>query len=116
MSDHVFDPEFSGKIKDLFAERFGAVQKDSALRSLRMVYKDNLLRDAEVQVNADEVDTDLLAELAWYRKEVQRLTGEVNAMTQRMMNNEKAVKQANQEKKDALITVQSIESTLNETR
>ena len=41
MSDHVFDPEFSSKIKDLFSERFGAVQKDSALRSLRMVFKEN---------------------------------------------------------------------------
>ena len=48
MSDHVFDPAFSGKIKELLAERFGVVQKDSALRSLKMVYKDNLLREAEV--------------------------------------------------------------------
>ena len=54
----------------------------------------------------------MLADLAWYRKEVQRLTGEVNAMRHKMMQNEKAVKQANQEKMDALVIVQSIESTL----
>ena len=40
MTDHVFDPEFSKKIKLLFSNKFKTVQYDSALRGLEMVYRD----------------------------------------------------------------------------
>lgn len=40
MTDHVFDPDFSTKIRLLFSKKFKTCQYDSALRSLSMVYKD----------------------------------------------------------------------------
>ena len=49
MEDPAFDPYFAENLRRLFAERFSVVQKDSALRSLKMVYKDIEYHDVEMQ-------------------------------------------------------------------
>lgn len=40
IKSHVFDPDFQAKIKWLFSEKIANAQRDSAMRSLTMVYKD----------------------------------------------------------------------------
>jgi len=48
IKSHVFDPDFQAKIKYLFSERIAEAQKDSALRSLAMVFKDNKFVDVGI--------------------------------------------------------------------
>ena len=48
MEDFCFDPDFSKNLKRMFAERFEKVQYDSALRSLKMVFKDTKFTDVAV--------------------------------------------------------------------
>ena len=41
-----------------------------------MVYKDIEYHDVEMQAEAEEIDKDLVAEVAFYKKEMTRMLGE----------------------------------------
>ena len=101
MEDHVFDPDFSSKITLLFANKFKIVQYDSALRGLKLVFKDTQFSDMAIQAKEEDIDYDLIAEMTFYKKEIARLQGEVNAMRYKMMTNEKTTQAANKDKVEA---------------
>ena len=46
ISQHIFDPYFQDKIKELFTSRIATAQNDAAYRSLRMVCKELNTTDA----------------------------------------------------------------------
>ena len=94
MQDHIFDPEFTDKLKEQFSRLFRVVQKDSALRGLEMVFKDTQFSDVAIQANKDDIDADLMKEIKFYKTEIGRLQGELNSMQHKMNTNEKTVKQA----------------------
>ena len=48
MQEMNFDPDFSDKIRRLFADRFQHVQYDGAMRALKMVFKDIKFIDMSV--------------------------------------------------------------------
>ena len=73
-----FDPDFSEKIRRLFADRFQHVQYDGALRALKMVFKDIKFIDFGVQADEGDIDNDLVQEVAFYKKETVRLMAEIN--------------------------------------
>ena len=93
-----FDPEFSDKIRRLFADRFQHVQYDGALRALKMVFKDVKFLDVGVQAEEGEIDNDLVQEVAFYKKETVRLMGEINAGRHKMLAHEKIVKDSQKAK------------------
>ena len=78
MTDHKFDPDFSGSIKKLFSDPVKSVQFDCALRALKMVHKDTVFHDVCIQANEGEIDNDLITEVQFYRTETARLSGELN--------------------------------------
>lgn len=108
LEDLAFDPYFAQKLRRLFADRFSVVQKDSALRSLQMVFKDIQFFDVGIQADSDEIDADLIAEVAFYKKEMARLLQETNAMKHKMMANEKHMKANLKEKADAMAANQAV--------
>ena len=116
MQDHTFDPEFSMKVRALFADRFRVVQYDSALRLLKLIYKDVQFVEVGCQALEGDIDNDLIEKVTFYKKETVRLQGEINQMRYKMMQNEKMVKLAAKEKKDALVTIAALEKTLKESR
>ena len=68
-----------GKIKSLFSDPFQRAQYDSALKALKMVFKDTQFLDAEIQTNSGDIDADLLEEIKFYKQEVARLQLEINS-------------------------------------
>ena len=79
MQEMNFDPDFSDKIRRLFADRFQHVQYDGAMRALKMVFKDIKFIDMSVQAEEGDIDNDLVQQVAFYKKETVRLTGEIAA-------------------------------------
>ena len=48
-------------------------QHDSALKALKMVYKDTVFVDVASQALEGDIDKDLIAEVNFYKKETARL-------------------------------------------
>mgnify|MGYP001626829575 CR=1 FL=1 len=74
-----------------------------------MVYKDIEMKDFCIQATGDEIDTDLIAQLAFYKKETVRLQGELNTNRLKMMANEKMMKTSSNKEKDAMNGVLTLE-------
>ena len=51
----------------LFSEKIADAQRDSALRSLTMVYKDIRQADFSVQTVESDIDHDLINEMKFYK-------------------------------------------------
>ena len=116
MADHVFDPHFSTKIKLLFSQKFQIVQKDSALRGLELVYKDQTFADFAIQCKPEDVDRDLLEEIRMQKKDIQRLNAELVAVHSNLKMNDKTVKRAKKEVSDAKAESKSFEKALSDSR
>ena len=67
------------------------------------------MKDFSVQATGDEIDTDLIGELAFYKKETVRLQGELNTNRLKMMANEKMMKSVSNKEKDAMNGVHVLE-------
>ena len=55
-----------------------------------------------IQADSNEIDADLMAEVAFYKKEMARLLQETNAMKHKMLTNEKLMKANSKEKAESM--------------
>ena len=61
------------------------MQYDSALRLLRLIYKDTKFADVGSQALEGDIDNDLIEKVAFYKKETARLQAEINASRYKVM-------------------------------